>query len=154
MAVMFVGKAVKSSLCWKNRVICEYLLTKIRVLALLEWMNGPFTRALVAGRHILTKGERHMAKLTKTATIAAIADSADISKAQAKAALEALAGLAYKNAKDGFTIPGLGKVSIRQTKARKMIMRFGPRTGEEVDVPAKKKLKFTYLKAAKEAIGI
>jgi nucleoid DNA-binding protein len=35
-----------------------------------------------------------------------------------------------------------------------MIMRFGPRTGEEVDVPAKKKLKFTYLKAAKEAIGI
>jgi len=95
-----------------------------------------------------------MAKLTKTATIAAIAEAADISKAQAKATLEALANLAYNNAKDGFTIPGLGKVSIRQTKAREMVMRFGPRTGETVQVPAKKKLKFTYLKAAKEAIGI
>ncbi len=95
-----------------------------------------------------------MAKLTKTATIAAIAEAADISKAQAKATLEALANLAYNNAADGFTIPGLGKVSIRQTKAREMVMRFGPRTGETVQVPAKKKLKFTYLKAAKEAIGI
>tara|TARA_B100000470_G_C19478990_1_gene253558 strand:- start:134 stop:421 length:288 start_codon:yes stop_codon:yes gene_type:complete len=95
-----------------------------------------------------------MAKLTKTATIAAIAEAADISKAQAKTTLEALADLAYNNAKDGFTIPGLGKVSIRQTKAREMVMRFGPRTGETVQVPAKKKLKFTYLKAAKEAIGI
>jgi len=108
----------------------------------------------VAGRPILTKGERHMAKLTKTATIAAVAEGADISKAQAKAALETLANLAYKNAKDGFTIPGLGKVSIRQTKAREMVMRFGPREGETVKVPAKKKLKFTYLKAAKEAIGV
>ena len=95
-----------------------------------------------------------MAKLTKTATIAAIAEAADISKAQAKATLEALANLAYNNAADGFTIPGLGKVSIRQTKAREMVMRFGPRTGETVQVPAKKKLKFTYLKAAKEAIGL
>ena len=95
-----------------------------------------------------------MAKLTKTATIAAIAEAADISKAQAKATLEVLANLAYNNAKDGFTINGLGKVSIRQTKAREMVMRFGPRTGETVQVPAKKKLKFTYLKAAKEAIGI
>ena len=95
-----------------------------------------------------------MAKLTKTATIAAVAEAADISKGQAKTALEALADLAYKNAKDGFTIPGLGKVSIRQTKAREMVMRFGPREGETVQVPAKKKLKFTYLKAAKEAIGV
>ena len=65
-----------------------------------------------------------MAKLTKTQTIAAVAEAADISKAQAKAALEAVASLAYDNAKDGFTIPGVGKVSVRQTKARKMVMRF------------------------------
>lgn len=95
-----------------------------------------------------------MAKLTKTQTIAAIAEAADISKGQAKAALDELANLAYNNAKDGFTIPGVGKVSIRQTKAREMVMRFGPKAGETVKVPAKKKLKFTYLKAAKEAIGV
>ena len=93
-----------------------------------------------------------MAKMTKTATIAAVAEAADISKAQAKAAMDAIASLAYANANDGFVIPGIGKVSVRQTKARKMIMRFGPREGQEIDVPAKTKLKFTFLKAAKEEI--
>ena len=93
-----------------------------------------------------------MAKLTKTQTIAAVAEAADISKAQAKTALETIASLAYDNAKDGFTSPGIGKVSVRQTKARKMIMRFGPNEGKEIDVPAKTKLKFTFLKAAKEEI--
>ena len=78
-----------------------------------------------------------MAKLTKTQTIAAVAEAADLSKAQAKAALDAVATLACQNAADGFTIPGLGKVSIRQTKAREMVMRFGPREGETVQVPAK-----------------
>ena len=71
---------------------------------------------------------------------------------QAKAALETIANLAYANAKDGFTLPGLGKVSVRQSAPRTMVMRFGPREGETIDVPAKTKLKFTYLKAAKEAI--
>lgn len=93
-----------------------------------------------------------MAKMTKTATIAAVAEAADISKAQAKAAMDAIASLAYANANDGFVIPGIGKVSVRQTKARKMIMRFGPREGEEITVEAKTKLKFTFLKAAKESI--
>ena len=93
-----------------------------------------------------------MAKMTKTATIAAVAGAADISKAQAKAAMDAIASLAYANANDGFVIPGIGKVAVRQTKARKMIMRFGPREGQEIDVPAKTKLKFTFLKAAKEEI--
>ena len=93
-----------------------------------------------------------MAKMTKTATIAAVAEAADISKAQAKAAMDEIASLAYANAKDGFVIPGIGKVSVRQTKARKMIMRFGPREGEEITVAAKTKLKFTFLKAAKESI--
>jgi len=93
-----------------------------------------------------------MAKMTRTATIAAVAEAADISKVQAKAAIEAIASLAYANANDGFVIPGIGKVSVRQTKARKMIMQFGERKGQEIDVPAKTKLKFTFLKVAKEEI--
>ena len=59
-----------------------------------------------------------MAKLTKTATIAAIAEAADISKAQAKATLEALANLAYNNAADGFTIPGLGRLIAETVQTR------------------------------------
>ena len=94
----------------------------------------------------------NMAKLTKTQIMTGIADGAGISKAQAKAALETLTSMAYANAADGFTIPGLGKVSVRQSAPRTMVMRFGPREGETINVPAKTKLKFTYLKAAKVAI--
>ena len=93
-----------------------------------------------------------MAKLTKSQITNAVAEGADISKAQAKAVLETIASLAYANARDGFTLPGLGKVSVRQSAPRTMVMRFGPREGETINVPAKTKLKFTYLKAAKEAI--
>ena len=111
----------------------------------------PVRNATLRDDH-LTKGEIQMAKMTKTATIAAVEEAADISKAQAKAAMDEIATLAYANAKDGFVIPGIGKVAVRQTKARKMIMRFGPKEGQEIDVPARKKLKFTFLKAAKDEI--
>ena len=112
----------------------------------------PAVRSATLRADHLTKGEIQMAKMTKTATIAAVAEAADISKIQAKAAMDEIASLAHANAKDGFVIPGIGKVSVRQTKARKMIMRFGPNEGKEIDVEAKTKLKFTFLKAAKEAI--
>ena len=47
-----------------------------------------------------------MAKaMTKSQIVAAIARALESAK-QAGAALEALAALAYKNAKNGFTIPG------------------------------------------------
>lgn len=93
-----------------------------------------------------------MAKLTKTQIQNAVAEGAGISKKQAVAALETLAGLAYANAGDGFTIPGLGKVTKRQTKERTMTMAFGPKQGQQITVPAKTKLKFTFVKAAKDAI--
>ena len=55
---------------------------------------------------------------TKTQIIDGIAKVADINKKQAKAALEALAAMAYKGAKDGFTIPGLGKLGGAATRRR------------------------------------
>ena len=54
-----------------------------------------------------------MAKaMTKSQITAAVAEKAGISKKQAGAALEALSALAYKNAKNGFTVPGLGKLVL------------------------------------------
>ena len=85
----------------------------------------------------------------ETQTIAAVAEAADISKAQAKAALEAVAG--DDNAKDGFTIPVWAKGAAANRPAK--VMRFGPNEGKEIDVPAKTKLKFTFLKAAAEETG-
>jgi len=91
-----------------------------------------------------------MAKpMTKSQIIAAVAEKADISKAQAKAALEGLAELAYAGAEDGFTIPGIGKLVKVNRKAR---MGRNPATGETIQIPAKTVLKFRIAKAAKDAV--
>lgn len=86
---------------------------------------------------------------TKTQIIAGMAEAAGISKVQAKAALEALVDMAYKGAKDGFTIPGVGKLLKQRRKAR---MGRNPATGETIKIPAKTVLKFRIAKAAKDAI--
>lgn len=91
-----------------------------------------------------------MAKaLTKSQIAAALAEKAEISKKQAVAVLESLAELAYKNAKNTFTFPGVGKLVLVNRKAR---MGRNPATGEEIKIPAKKVVKFRVAKAAKEAI--
>jgi DNA-binding protein HU-beta len=91
-----------------------------------------------------------MAKgLTKSQILAGVADAAGISKKQAAAAIEALVCMAYKGAKDGFKIPGLGKLVKVKRKAR---MGRNPATGEEIHIPAKTVLKFRIAKAAKDAV--
>jgi DNA-binding protein HU-beta len=87
---------------------------------------------------------------TKTQVIAELAEKADISKKQAGLALAALVELAYKEAKIGFTIPGLGKLVVVQRKARE---GRNPATGDKIKIPAKKVLKFRIAKAAKDAIA-
>lgn len=91
-----------------------------------------------------------MAKaMTKSQIIAAVAEKSDLSKKQASAVLETLAELAYKNAKNGFTVPGLGKIVLVSRKARK---GRNPATGEVIQIKAKKVVKFRVAKAAKDAI--
>jgi DNA-binding protein HU-beta len=91
-----------------------------------------------------------MAKaLTKSQIIASVAESAEITKKQAAAAVEALVNLAYKNAKNSFTVPGLGKLVLVNRKAR---MGRNPATGEQIKIAAKRVVKFRVAKAAKDAI--
>ena len=91
-----------------------------------------------------------MAKaLTKSQITAAIADKNSITKKQAGEILEQLAALAYKNAKDTFTIPGLGKLVLVNRKAR---VGRNPATGETIQIKAKRVVKFRVAKAAKDAI--
>jgi len=89
------------------------------------------------------------AKLTKSQTAAALAEASEISKKQAGVFLEALATLAYKQAKNSFTIPGIGKLVLVNRKAR---IGRNPATGAEIQIPAKKVVKFRVAKAAKDAI--
>jgi DNA-binding protein HU-beta len=91
-----------------------------------------------------------MAKaLTKSQIQAGVAEAAGITKKQAAAAMEALAAMAYKGAKDGFTLPGIGKLVKVRRKAR---MGRNPATGESIKIPAKTVLKFRIAKAAKDAV--
>ena len=86
---------------------------------------------------------------TKSEILAGMAEAAGSSKKQAAAILEALVAMAYKGAKDGFTVPGLGKLVLVNRKAR---MGRNPATGAAIMIPAKKVVKFRVAKAAKEAI--
>lgn len=87
--------------------------------------------------------------LTKTQTITELADKTDLSKKDVTAVLDALVEVSYKQAKVGFTIPGLGKLVVQDRAAR---TGRNPATGETIKIPAKKVLKFRIAKAAKDAI--
>jgi DNA-binding protein HU-beta len=88
---------------------------------------------------------------TKSQIIDKIAADADITKVQAKAALESLVAQVYKGAKskDGITIPGIGKLIKQRRKARN---GRNPATGESIKIKAKTILKFRVSKAATDAV--
>jgi len=91
-----------------------------------------------------------MAKaLSKSQVAAEIAVKAEITKKQAVEILDHIAQLAYKNAKNSFTLPGLGKLVLVNRKAR---IGRNPATGEQIQIPAKRVVKFRVAKAAKVAI--
>ena len=87
--------------------------------------------------------------LTKSQIATAIAEKANIPKRQAVEILEIIADLAYKNAKNSFTLPGLGQLVLVNRKAR---IGRNPATGEEIKIPAKKVVKFRVAKACKDAV--
>ena len=89
--------------------------------------------------------------LTQAQLIDALASKDEtITKVQVKTLLGNLTELAYKEAKNGFPIPGLGKIVLMKRKAR---IGRNPATGESIKIPAKTVLKFRIAKAAKEAIN-
>ena len=93
-----------------------------------------------------------MSKLTKSAILSTLAAKTGVSKKQAGAVVDALVALAYKEAKNTFTVPGLGKLVLSNRPAREMVMQFGPKKGQTIKVKAKQVLKFRVAKAAKDAI--
>jgi DNA-binding protein HU-beta len=87
--------------------------------------------------------------LTKTQLIDAVAEKTGVTKKTAEDMLECLAHLAYEHAKDEFIVPGIGKLVMVDRKAR---TARNPKTGAEIQIPARKALKFRIAKAAKDAI--
>ncbi len=87
--------------------------------------------------------------MTKSQIMTALAEANGVTKKAAAEFVESLVGLAYTEAKKGFTVPGLGKLVLVNRKAR---MGRNPATGETISIPAKKVLKFRIAKAAKDAV--
>ena len=91
-----------------------------------------------------------MAKaLTKSQIVAELATKNNLTKKQSGEFLESLVQLAYKNAKNTFTLPGLGKLVLVNRAAR---MGRNPATGEAIKIKAKRVVKFRVAKAAKDAL--
>jgi DNA-binding protein HU-beta len=87
--------------------------------------------------------------MTKTQTIAALVEQTGLTKAQVVSVLEAQASLAYKEAANGYILPGIGKLVLVNRKAR---MGRNPATGEAIHIPAKTVVKFRVSKACKESV--
>ncbi|HRI88252.1 MAG TPA: HU family DNA-binding protein [Candidatus Hydrogenedentes bacterium] len=87
--------------------------------------------------------------LTKAQIVSTLADKSGLSKKDVGNLLAELTALAYKEAKAGFTIPGLGKLVIVNRKAR---IGRNPATGATIKIPAKRVLKFRIAKQAKDSI--
>src|SRR5207302_10389672 len=81
-----------------------------------------------------------MAKMiTKSATIAAIAQKANLSKKQVAEVMDDLVGLATKEAKNGFVLPGFGKLVLANRKAH-MVRK--PQTVKLLKITDKREHKF------------
>ncbi len=91
--------------------------------------------------------------MAKALTKSEIADHLAKKTGQTKKAvaqfLEEYAALAYREAKNTFTLPGLGKLVLVKREAR---MGRNPQTGEAIKIPAKRVVKFRVAKQAKDTI--
>jgi DNA-binding protein HU-beta len=97
-----------------------------------------------------SEGAMQMAKaMTKSQILKALAEKTGMTKKDVANFMEVMVSMAYKEARNGFTIPGLGKLVLVHRKAR---MGRNPQTQEPIQIPAKKVLRFRIAKAAKDAV--
>ncbi len=87
--------------------------------------------------------------LTKSQIAEHLAEKSGLTKKAMVEFLDELAALAYREAKNVFTVPGLGKLKLANRKAR---IGRNPQTGKAIKIPAKRVVKFRVVKAAKDAI--
>ena len=89
--------------------------------------------------------------MTQSQIVKTLADKCQVTKKISQQFLAALAQTAISEVKKNglFVVPGLGRLVRVERKAR---MGRNPATGQAIQIPAKKVVKFRVAKAAKEAI--
>lgn len=90
--------------------------------------------------------------MTKSQLIAVLAEDADVSKKHVGQVLEVLVDRITAELREGrpVALPGLGKITVRDTPAR---MVRNPSTGEPIEKPAGKTVRMTLSKALKDAVS-
>ena len=90
--------------------------------------------------------------MNKTELIAAVAETAEISKKDAEKALNAIVSTITKELEEGGKVQlvGFGTFEVREREARK---GKNPRTGEEIDIAACKVPAFKVGKQLKDAVN-
>ncbi|MBI2216214.1 MAG: HU family DNA-binding protein [Candidatus Rokubacteria bacterium] len=91
-----------------------------------------------------------MAKMmTKSAVMGHLSQKTGLSKKQVAQVFEETLALATKESKNGFVLPGFGKLVVANRKAR---MGRNPQTGEPIKIPAKRVCKFRLAKSLKDTV--
>ena len=91
-----------------------------------------------------------MAKMmTKSATMSHLSQKTGLSKKQVVEVFDETLALAQKEAKNGFVVPGFGKLVLANRKAR---IGRNPQTGEPLKIPAKRVCKFRLAKSLKDTV--
>ncbi|PHV10724.1 HU family DNA-binding protein [Chitinimonas sp. BJB300] len=93
----------------------------------------------------------NQAQLIEAITVQAGKDGQDVSKADVTRVLVALTGVVHTQLKAGeeVTLPGVGKLKIKDKAAK---TGRNPKTGAEIQIPAKRVPAFTAVKALKDAV--
>jgi DNA-binding protein HU-beta len=87
--------------------------------------------------------------MTKSATFSHLAQKSNLSRKQIAELFDELLRVATKEAKNGFVLPGFGKLVLANRKAR---MGRNPQTGEPLKIPAKRVCKFRLAKSLKDTV--
>lgn len=90
-----------------------------------------------------------MASMTKSDIVNYLSKKLGTTKKLSTQFVDEFVGLAYKEAKKDFVIPGLGKIHVASRKRRK---GRNPATGEAIIIPAKKVVKFKVSKTLSDAV--
>ena len=89
--------------------------------------------------------------MTKAEIVAEIAEKCKLTKADSERALNTFFEIARRTLKNegNLALPGFGSFAVSERKARK---GRNPQTGEPIDIPASKGVRFRAGKALKEAL--
>lgn len=90
--------------------------------------------------------------MTKAELVSALAEAASLDKKKSNFVLDTLSEIIIQEVSEGgaVTLPNVGKIFYRERPARSVR---NPRTGDKIEKPADRAIKFTVAKAIKDSIN-